>query len=200
MPHGYPLPSAEAAVAAQQAALTAGAAAQEAAIAEASAPNGAVYAEQISAVQQQDVSGMVQQSPVTAQVVLLPNTQSMQQPPMVQPIPQAVPEAMTQPDPGEVAVAAAHVTAITAAGASGTSPQGLPGGADAQYLDMVWQLPDMSLHEKNPEALPAPPAQQPPAPPPAVQTAGHWEAQAFREALLALLPSLAVHSKLRKIR
>ncbi|CAJ1379592.1 unnamed protein product [Effrenium voratum] len=35
-----------------------------------------------------------------------------------------------------------------------------------QYLDMVWQLSDMSLNDK--QSLPAPPAQQPPAPP-----AGH---------------------------
>mmetsp|Transcript_133564 Transcript_133564/g.249788 ORF Transcript_133564/g.249788 Transcript_133564/m.249788 type:complete len:873 (+) Transcript_133564:180-2798(+) len=190
MPHGYPLPSAEAAVAAHQAALAASAAtAQEAAVAEASAPNSAIYHERmdvVSAVQQQDVSGMVSQSPVTAQVVLLPNTQSMQQPQMPQPVPQAVPEAMTQPDPGEVAVAAAHVTAIATAGPPAQSPQGPPAGADAQYLDMVWHLPEMSLHEKNPEALPAPPAQQPPAPPPAVhQAAGQWEAQAFREAASA---------------
>lgn len=55
--------------------------------------------------------------------------------------------------------------------ASGTlAGQGVtaPGGDQSQhqYLDMVWQLSDMSLNEKAP--LPAPPAQQPPAPP-----AGH---------------------------
>jgi len=34
-----------------------------------------------------------------------------------------------------------------------------------QYLDMVWQLSDMSLNDKAGTAVPAPPNQQPPAPP-----------------------------------
>eukprot|EP00928_Gymnodinium_smaydae_P044959 TRINITY_DN3000_c0_g2_i1.p1 TRINITY_DN3000_c0_g2~~TRINITY_DN3000_c0_g2_i1.p1 ORF type:complete len:673 (-),score=131.26 TRINITY_DN3000_c0_g2_i1:80-2017(-) len=33
---------------------------------------------------------------------------------------------------------------------------------ETQYLDMVWSMSEISLHDKN---LPAPPAQQPPAPP-----------------------------------
>mmetsp|Transcript_101230 Transcript_101230/g.179820 ORF Transcript_101230/g.179820 Transcript_101230/m.179820 type:complete len:694 (-) Transcript_101230:74-2155(-) len=41
-----------------------------------------------------------------------------------------------------------------------------PQQSQQQYLDMVWNMSDMSLNEK--QTLPAPPAQQPPAPP-----AGH---------------------------
>eukprot|EP00401_Gymnodinium_catenatum_P025593 CAMPEP_0117492450 /NCGR_PEP_ID=MMETSP0784-20121206/18588_1 /TAXON_ID=39447 /ORGANISM="" /LENGTH=795 /DNA_ID=CAMNT_0005287271 /DNA_START=101 /DNA_END=2488 /DNA_ORIENTATION=+ len=52
-------------------------------------------------------------------------------------------------------------------------------GDNAQYLDMVWQLSEMSLHEKS---LPAPPSQQPPAPPANHTVPGQWQTEPFREA------------------
>lgn len=67
--------------------------------------------------------------------------------------------------------------------------QCVPGARDAQYLDVVWNLSEMSLSDEvgpTPDAgarvppghqpLPAPPAQQPPAPPPGHSAApGQWQ-------------------------
>lgn len=57
-------------------------------------------------------------------------------------------------------------------------------GANAQYLDMVWQLSEMSLNDKA-QPLPAPPSQQPPAPPAGHVPVNQWQAEAFRDAAAA---------------
>jgi len=62
----------------------------------------------------------------------------------------------------DVAVATAVDSGLGSSGVQATQGAVQVGTGDAQYLDMVWQMSDLSLHDKT---LPAPPAQQPPAPP-----------------------------------
>mmetsp|Transcript_78461 Transcript_78461/g.221842 ORF Transcript_78461/g.221842 Transcript_78461/m.221842 type:complete len:684 (+) Transcript_78461:188-2239(+) len=93
-----------------------------------------------------------------------------------------------QPGTGDAAaVMPGEADASTAA--SGPVPQAVAAPNDTQYLDMVWQLSEMSLHDKNNtvamQQLPAPPPQLPPAPP--AGSSGHvpvnqWQAHSLREA------------------
>jgi len=64
--------------------------------------------------------------------------------------------------------------------------QAATGGSDTEYLDMVWSLSEMSLHDKS---LPAPPAQQPPAPPSGCSTSSQWQTEAFRTGAVPTAPA-----------
>jgi len=80
-----------------------------------------------------------------------------------QPQPQAQLQPYTQP----------QADPTVATGSLGRGPATADQQSQQQYLDMVWQLSDMSLNDK--QALPAPPAQQPPAPPAEHVPTANWQ-------------------------
>jgi len=118
------------------------------------------------------------QSGVAAQMMIMPNTQTAPQ--MGSQSPSQVPqETSSHHDPGEVA---SHVAIGNAQVIATTSSLVASVAASQEYLhDVFMHFPDMSMHDKNNAAVanvPAPPPQQPPAPP-AMQVppaSGQWQA------------------------
>ncbi|CAE7685108.1 RNU1 [Symbiodinium pilosum] len=104
---------------------------------------------------QQPGSGVVAYGSYQGAQSQVPQAQPQQSQPHVQPYTQP------QADP------------TVATGSLGRGPAATDQQSQQQYLDMVWQLSDMSLNDK--QSLPAPPAQQPPAPPAEHVPTANWQ-------------------------